>query len=187
MSPCRPSDDWIGIAASGHTFHEVREALGLLGLRSDDDLRGAGVRLFHLLMPVPVDEQQVRDFAHGLAEVLVVEEKNPTLELLVKSAMYDSDERPRVVGRRDERGEALVPGTGMLDADRLLEPLRRRLVARLDGSSAPAAGAAGAVAHPVGGQPHAVLLQRLPAQRLDACARRERSSAAASAATPWSR
>ncbi len=124
-------DDWIGIAASGHTFHEVREALGLLGLRSDDELRAAGVRLFHLLMPVPVDEQQVRDFAHGLAEVLVVEEKNPTLELLVKSAMYDSDERPRVVGRRDEHGEALVPGTGLLDADRLLEPLRRRLAARL--------------------------------------------------------
>ena len=82
-------------------------------------------------MPVPVDEQQVRDFAHGLAEVLVVEEKNPTLELLVKSAMYDSDERPRVVGRHDERGAPLVPGTGMLDADRLLEPLRRRLAARL--------------------------------------------------------
>ena len=61
-------------------------------------------------MPVPVDEQQVRDFAHGLAEVLVVEEKNPTLELLVKSAMYDSDERPRVVGRHDERGAPLVPG-----------------------------------------------------------------------------
>ncbi|HEU4841643.1 MAG TPA: indolepyruvate ferredoxin oxidoreductase family protein, partial [Ilumatobacteraceae bacterium] len=123
--------DWIGIAASGHTYHELREALGLLGLVRDDDLRGAGIRLFHLLMPVPVDEQQIRDFAHGLAEVLVIEEKNPTLELLVKSAMYDSAERPRVVGRHDEGGASLVPGTGMLDADRLLEPLRRRLVARL--------------------------------------------------------
>jgi indolepyruvate ferredoxin oxidoreductase len=123
--------DWIGIAASGHTYHELREALGLLGLADDDALRDAGVRLFHLLMPVPVDEQQVRDFAHGLAEVLVVEEKNPTLELLVKSAMYDSAERPRVVGRHDERGEPLVPGTGLLDADRLLEPLHRRLSARL--------------------------------------------------------
>ncbi len=123
--------DWIGIAASGHTYHELREALGLLGLSDDDALRAAGVRLFHLLMPVPVDEEQVRDFAHGLAEVLVVEEKNPTLELLVKSAMYDSDERPRVVGRHDERGELLVPGTGLLDADRLLEPLHRRLSARL--------------------------------------------------------
>ncbi len=123
--------DWIGIAASGHTYHELREALGLLGLGDDDALRAAGIRLFHLLMPVPVDEQQVRDFAHGLAEVLVIEEKNPTLELLVKSAMYDSDERPRVVGRHDESGALLVPGTGMLDADRLLEPLRRRLAARL--------------------------------------------------------
>lgn len=123
--------DRLGIAASGHTYHELREALGLLGLATDDQLRAAGIRLFQLLMPVPVDEQQVRDFAHGLAEVLVVEEKNPTLELLVKSAMYDSDERPRVVGRHDERGELLVPGTGMLDADRLMEPLRRRLAARL--------------------------------------------------------
>ena len=34
--------DWIGIAASGHTYHELREALGLLGLADDDDLRGAG-------------------------------------------------------------------------------------------------------------------------------------------------
>ena len=40
-------------------------------------------------MPVPLDEQHVREFAHGLREVLVVEEKNPTLELLVKSALYD--------------------------------------------------------------------------------------------------
>jgi indolepyruvate ferredoxin oxidoreductase len=124
-------DDWIGIAASGHTYHELREALGLLGLADDRALRDAGIRLFHLLMPVPVDETQVREFAHGLAEVLVVEEKNPTLELLVKSAMYESDERPRVVGRHDERREPLVPGTGLLDADRLLEPLHRRLSARL--------------------------------------------------------
>jgi indolepyruvate ferredoxin oxidoreductase len=49
----------------------------------------------------------------------------------VKSAMYDSAERPRVVGRHDERGELLVPGTGLLDADRLLEPLHRRLSVRL--------------------------------------------------------
>ncbi|MGI9031222.1 MAG: indolepyruvate ferredoxin oxidoreductase family protein [Ilumatobacteraceae bacterium] len=123
--------DWIGIAASGHTYHELREALGLLGLAEDDALRSAGIRLFHLLMPVPVDEAQVREFSHGLAEVLVVEEKNPTLERLVKSAMYDAAERPRVVGRYDEQGALLVPGTGMLDADRLLEPLRSRLAARL--------------------------------------------------------
>ena len=55
-----------------------------------------------LSMPVPLDEDEVRRFAHGLKEVLVVEEKNPTLEVLVKGALYTWDERPTVVGRHDE-------------------------------------------------------------------------------------
>lgn len=127
----RSADDWIGIAASGHTFHEVREALELIGLATDDDLRRAGVRLFHLLMPVPVDAHQVREFAAGLDEVLVIEEKNPTLERLVREALYDADRRPRITGRHDVDGGPLVPGFGTLDADRLREPLHRRLAARV--------------------------------------------------------
>ena len=94
-------------------------------------------------MPVPVDEQQVRDFAHGLAEVLVVEEKNPTLELLVKSACTTRTSGRASSAATTSTGAPLVPGTGMLDADRLLEPLRRRLAARL-GDDRPAAAAADA-------------------------------------------
>jgi indolepyruvate ferredoxin oxidoreductase len=127
----RTADDWIGIAASGQTYHELREALSVLGLATDDDLRAAGVRLFQILMPVPIDPGQVRDFAVGLDEVIVVEEKNPTLEGLVKSALYDGDHHPRVVGRHDEHGELLIDGSGMLDVDKLLAPLHRRLSARL--------------------------------------------------------
>ncbi len=127
----RTSDDWIGIAASGHTFHEVREALRVLGFARDDDLRSAGIRLFQLLMPVPLDPAQAREFADGLDEVIVVEEKNPTLEGLLKGAFYDGAHHPRVVGRRDERGELLIHGHGTLDVDELLAPLHARLSARL--------------------------------------------------------
>jgi indolepyruvate ferredoxin oxidoreductase len=127
----RTADDWIGIMASGHTYHETRQALELLGLVDDTDLAAAGIRMFQLLMPVPLDTPQVQEFATGLREVLVIEEKNPTLELLVRSALYDFTERPVVVGRYDERGALLVPGTGTLDADRLVEPLRARLAPRL--------------------------------------------------------
>ncbi len=127
----RTVDDWLGIAACGHTYHEVRRALGLLGLSSDDDLRAAGVRLFQLLMPVPLDPAQAREFAEGLDEVLVVEEKNPTLEQLLKASFYDGAHHPRVVGRRDEHGTLLVPGHGTLDVDTLLAPLHARLAARL--------------------------------------------------------
>ena len=127
----RTTDDWIGIAACGHTFHEVREALRVLGLANDDDLRAAGVRLFQLLMPVPLDPAQAREFADGLDEVIVVEEKNPTLEGLLKGAFYDGTHHPRVVGRRDERGELLIHGHGTLDVDALIAPLHARLSTRL--------------------------------------------------------
>jgi indolepyruvate ferredoxin oxidoreductase len=127
----RTVDDWIGIAACGQTFHEVREALRVLGLATDDDLRAAGVRLFQLLMPVPLDPAQAREFADGLDEVVVVEEKNPTLEGLLKSSFYDGTHHPRVVGRRDEHDDLLIPGHGTLDVDTLLGPLHARLSSRL--------------------------------------------------------
>ncbi len=127
----RTADDWLGIAACGQTFHEVREVLRLVGLESDDDLRAAGVRLFQLLMPVPLDPGQARDFADGLDEVLVIEEKNPTLEQLLKASFYDGTHHPRVVGRRDETGQLLVPGHGTLDVDTLIGPIHARLSSRL--------------------------------------------------------
>ena len=127
----RTADDWLGIAACGQTFHEVREVLRLVGLESDADLNAAGIRLFQLLMPVPLDPGQARDFADGLDEVLVVEEKNPTLEQLLKASFYEGTHHPRVVGRRDERGDLLVPGHGTLDVDTLIRPIHARLSARL--------------------------------------------------------
>ncbi|MFT4616294.1 MAG: indolepyruvate ferredoxin oxidoreductase family protein [Acidimicrobiales bacterium] len=132
----RSGDDWLGIAACGHTFHEMREALSVLGFRSDDDLRAAGIRLFQLLMPVPLDPGQVREFADGLDELIVVEEKNPTLEGLIKSALYDGAHvtgkvGPRIVGRHDEHGNVLVNGFGTLDVDKLLAPLHERISARI--------------------------------------------------------
>ena len=138
-------------------------------------------------MPVPLEPAQVREFAHGLTEVIVVEEKNPTLERLVRDALYDWNERPRVVGRRDDQGRPLIPAGGILDAERLITPLRgpprgpprrpsraaasagRRTVAdRRCRSSGRRSSAAGARTTPAPGSSPA------------------RWSAAASAATPWS-
>ncbi len=133
----RSGDDWIGIAASGHTYHEVREALTLLGFADDDALRAAGIRLSQLLAPVTLDKYVLREFADGLSDVFVIEEKNPTLELLMRDALYDLPERPRVWGKRDEHGNVLVPYHGLLDADRLLPGLRNHLSKRLADRLAP--------------------------------------------------
>ncbi|RLE16857.1 MAG: 2-oxoacid ferredoxin oxidoreductase, partial [Actinobacteria bacterium] len=125
------ADDWIGIAASGQTYHELRETLKVLGLETDDDLRRSGIRLFQILMPVPLDPAQVREFGAGLEELLVVEEKNPTLEQVIKSSLYDGGHHPRVVGRRDENDAPLVPGYGTLGVDTMLPAIHARLSQRL--------------------------------------------------------
>jgi indolepyruvate ferredoxin oxidoreductase len=133
----RSGDDWVGIAACGHTYHEVREALRVLGFGDDDALRSAGIRLFQLLMPLPLDRHDVREFAAGLSDVIVIEEKNPTLELLVRDALYDLADRPRVWGKRDADGNVIVPYDGLLDADRIMPALRSLLGPRLGERLAP--------------------------------------------------
>jgi len=114
----------LGIVAAGATAHDVRRALADLGL--DDHVP---VRLLQLGMLFPLDEEAVRGFARGLDELLVIEEKGPFLERLVKDALYGGPDQPRVLGQRDERGAPLVPAHGALDADAIARVVGRRLLA----------------------------------------------------------
>ncbi len=122
-----PPDAWIGIAASGITYREVREALRRLGLRTDGEIADVGIRLLKMGMPMPFNVHIMRNFARGLREVLVIEEKQPNIESLVKDALYGLPHRPLVVGKADEDGTPLFPAWGALDADTILPLLRSRL------------------------------------------------------------
>lgn len=126
-----PSRAWIGIVSSGITYREVREALRRLGLPSDADVERAGIRLLRMQMPMPFDPATLRNFARGLEELLVIEEKRPNLESLVKSALYNHVEHPLVIGKFDDQERPLLPGHGSLAADDILPALRRRLSPRL--------------------------------------------------------
>ena len=126
-----PSDPWIGIVSAGNTYRELREALRALGLETDGDIESAGIRLLKLNMPVPFNTSTVRSFAAGLEQILVVEEKNPTVELQVKDALYNASHHPAVVGRNDEAGNPLVPSGGALVSDDIVAALRVRLGPRI--------------------------------------------------------
>ncbi|MEM7274286.1 MAG: indolepyruvate ferredoxin oxidoreductase family protein [Actinomycetota bacterium] len=127
-----PPDPWLGLVASGITYREVREALARLGLRTDDDVASVGIRLLKMAMPLPFNPQTIRDFATGLSEVFVIEEKHANIESLIKDALYPLADRPLVVGKSDQQGQPLLPGWGSLDADKLLPHLRARLERRVD-------------------------------------------------------
>ena len=133
-----PADAWIGFVASGYTYHQLRDALRRLGFAENDAIAAAGIRLLHMQMPVTFDPNIVRQFAQGLQEIVVVEEKNPTLELLVKDALYSVAQRPAVWGKRHPDGRVLMVETGMLDADAMIDGLRERLATRLADRMTPA-------------------------------------------------
>jgi indolepyruvate ferredoxin oxidoreductase len=132
-----PPDAWLGCIATGYTYYELREAFRRLGLVDDEAIRRAGIRLLYLKMPVPFDAGQLAGFARGLEEILVVEEKNPTLERMVRDALYPTPLRPAVTGKSAPDGSALLPYHGLLDADAILPALRARLQPRLADRLAP--------------------------------------------------
>jgi indolepyruvate ferredoxin oxidoreductase len=100
----------LGIIASGKSYLDVLEALEELGI---DEAMAAqvGLRLFKVAMIWPLEPEGVREFAQGLDEILVVEEKRQVVEYQLKEQLYNwrDDVRPRVIGKFDEKGEWVAP------------------------------------------------------------------------------
>jgi indolepyruvate ferredoxin oxidoreductase len=97
------SRDRFGIIASGKAFNDTRQALADLGL-DDDTCRALGVRLHKVNVVWPLEATITRDFAQGLQEILVVEEKRQVIEYQLKEELYNwrADVRPNVLGKFDE-------------------------------------------------------------------------------------
>ena len=129
-------DAWIGIAATGTAYDATLQALRDLGI---SDPGAVGIRVLRVGMPYPLGAGLVREWARGLQQVVVVEEKTSFVESQVKDVLYGMPGAPLVLGKRSADGRLLVPADGQVSADRL-------------------------DAHPVAGQAHALLLLRLPPQ-----------------------
>ena len=124
------ADGWLGIVAAGKSYYDLRHALRRLGLE-ERELERAGVRILKLGMIWPLEPETVRAFATGLEEILVVEEKGPFVESSLKEALYGLAGAPRIVGKRDERGAALLPAELDLDADLVARAVAARLRGRV--------------------------------------------------------
>src|SRR5436309_2381189 len=121
---------WLGILTTGKTYYDVRQALAELGL-DDAALRHYGIRMLKMGLLFPMEPRVVREFARGLEEVLVIEEKRPFLELFAKDILYGWPDRPRIVGKLDEEERPLVPILGELDSDLIARAIARRLGRKL--------------------------------------------------------
>ncbi|CAN0627996.1 indolepyruvate ferredoxin oxidoreductase [Burkholderia multivorans] len=136
----------FGIMTAGKAYLDVRQALADLGL-DDDMCRQIGIRLYKVGCVWPLEAQGAREFATGLEEILVVEEKRQILEYALKEELYNwrDDVRPKVYGKFDQRGndggEWSVPrGNWLLPAHYELSPalIAKAIAKRLDKFDLPA-------------------------------------------------
>src|SRR5664279_626596 len=96
-------NDRFGIIASGKGYNDTRQALHDLGL-DDEVCRRIGLRLHKVNVVWPLEATITRDFAEGLQEILVVEEKRQVIEYQLKEQLYGwrPDVRPNVLGKFDD-------------------------------------------------------------------------------------
>ena len=99
-------NDRFGLIASGKAYNDTRQALLDLGL-DDDTCHRIGIRLHKVTVVWPLEAQATREFATGLQEILVVEEKRQVIEYQLKEELYNwrSDVRPVVLGKFNEADE----------------------------------------------------------------------------------
>ncbi|MDR3390010.1 MAG: indolepyruvate ferredoxin oxidoreductase family protein [Rudaea sp.] len=123
----------LGIVTTGKSYLDVLQALEYLGI----DAKAAadiGIRLYKVGMTWPLEPVGIREFARGLEDIIVVEEKRSFIESQMKESMYNWPEtdqggapRPHIVGKYDESGEWILPSTNELTPATIALVIARRL------------------------------------------------------------
>ncbi len=139
----------LGLVASGKAFQDTRQALEDLGL-TPQICADIGLALYKVGMVWPLEPEGLRQFATGLQEILVVEEKRQVIEYQIKEELYHwhPSLRPKVYGKFDERfdnegrhgGEWSIPqAPWLLPAHHELNPalIARAIAQRLEGFELP--------------------------------------------------
>jgi len=119
-------DAWLGIITAGKTYNDLNQAFLEMGLDAEA-LRHYGVRILKMGMLFPMEPTVVRDFARGLQEIFVIEEKRPFLEMFAKNVLYGMANAPRIVGKFDEEEKELLPHYGEFESDVIVRALLKRM------------------------------------------------------------
>lgn len=122
-------DAWLGIATTGKSYLDVRQALTELGI--DDELAAQlGIRLYKVAMTWPLEPQGVDSFAEGLQSIVVIEEKRGLIEEQLKSLLYGRPNAATIEGKANLRGQILFPSTARLNATDIAIKLAERILAK---------------------------------------------------------
>mgnify|MGYP001251085142 FL=1 len=118
-----------GIMASGKSYEDIRQALRELGITPEVAAK-IGLRLYKIGMPWPLEPEGVRQFAVGLEEIFIIEERREIVENQVKQELFNwrDDVRPRIIGKMDNHDKRFLPFAEELSVASLASSLTERLL-----------------------------------------------------------
>ncbi|KFN50694.1 indolepyruvate ferredoxin oxidoreductase family protein [Arenimonas composti] len=124
----------FGIVTTGKSYLDVLQALEYLGIdrRFAEDV---GIRVFKIGMTWPLEPVGIREFARGLQDIVVVEEKRSFIERQMKEYMYNwpassgsGGARPSIIGKYDEAGNWVLPSTNELTPATIAQVIGARIL-----------------------------------------------------------
>ena len=126
----------VGIITCGKAHYDLMEVLRRLQI-SPEMLARAGVRLYKVGLSFPLETTRAREFAQGLREILVIEEKGAVVEQQLRELFYNAppEQRPALVGKHDLQGQPLVSQVGELRPSRLIELVAQWLARHFPGDA----------------------------------------------------
>jgi indolepyruvate ferredoxin oxidoreductase len=126
----------LGIVTVGKAHFDFMEVLRRLDL-DPNALAAAGVRVYKVGLVWPLEPTRIVEFAQGLQEILVIEEKAPVVERQMKELLYalPDHQRPRIAGKTSPDpgadGAPLLSALGELRPSRVM-PVVAEWLARLN-------------------------------------------------------
>ena len=136
----------IGFVVAGMPYLDLHQALATLGVDAAS-LASSGIRILKLGMVSPLEPHIVEEFATGLDEIVVVEEKRAFIELAIKDQFYGVANAPAVFGKRGPDGAELLRPNSDLPPSVIAAAIASRILAHteiasvrawIDGRNAPA-------------------------------------------------
>ncbi len=116
----------FGIVTTGKSWLDTVQALADLGI-SETLADEIGLSVYKVACTWPLEPDGLREFASGLDEILVVEEKRSLIEDQAARILYGLDTRPRLVGKKDDQGNTLLSSDGELTPRQVAAAIAARL------------------------------------------------------------
>ncbi|MFV0293977.1 MAG: indolepyruvate ferredoxin oxidoreductase family protein [Paracoccus sp. (in: a-proteobacteria)] len=98
----------LGIVTAGKAYHDVIQALSLLGL-SENRARELGVGVYKVGCIWPLEPEGLHEFSAQADTLFFVEEKRAFLEAQAREIFYNDTQRPTIIGKTTTDNEIILP------------------------------------------------------------------------------